>query len=68
MFNRAKEPATFTTEDSIIGYRLALCKKISPRLTTSEDFHSSNLMFHVVTYNHNDEMLIGNMDTEIFVN
>jgi hypothetical protein len=68
MFNVAKELVAFTTEDNSIGCSPALCKKISPPLTISEDFHSGNVMFYVMTYNHNCEMLIGNMHTAIFVN
>jgi hypothetical protein len=64
----AKELAAFTTEDSIIGCRSALCKKISPSFTTSEDLLSGNALLYFMIYNHNCEILIGNTDTEIFVN
>jgi hypothetical protein len=68
MSNVAKELAAFTTEDSIIGCRLALCKKISPPFTTSEDLLSGNAMLYFMIYNHNCDMLIGNMATGIVVN
>jgi hypothetical protein len=68
MSNVAKELAAITTEDSFIGYGPALCKKISPPFTTSEDLLSGNAWLCFMMYNHNCEMLIGNTDAEIFVN
>jgi hypothetical protein len=67
MIKVVKELAAFNTEVSIIGCRPALCKKISPPFSTSEDLLSGNAMLYVMTHNFICEMLIGNMDMEIFV-
>jgi hypothetical protein len=53
MSNVAKALAAFTTENSIIGCRSALCKNISPSFTTSEDLLSGNALLYFMIYIHN---------------
>jgi hypothetical protein len=67
MINVVKELAAFTAEVSIIGCWPALCKKSSPPFSTSEDFLSGNAMLYVTTHKLICEMLIRNMEMEIFV-